>query len=70
MSVCIYLQAALADCQWALRVDEKCVKAAVLQGNAYVGLRQYQQAIDSYSTAQQAAGRRRMRICNLTVQYS
>lgn len=44
---------ALEDCQWALRVDEKCLKAAVLQGKAYVGLRRYDEAVESYNKARE-----------------
>ena len=32
-------------------MDEKCLKAAVLEGKAYVGLRQYERAMDSYEKA-------------------
>ncbi|XP_074660725.1 tetratricopeptide repeat protein 12-like [Tubulanus polymorphus] len=39
---------ALSDCDWALRVFENCVKAYVHQGKAYLGLKRYNDAINSY----------------------
>jgi len=49
--VCVWAQAALEDCSWALRVDDKCLKAAVLRGRAHVGLKQYHSAIECYNRA-------------------
>ena len=49
--MCVWAQAALEDCSWALRVDDKCLKAAVLQGRAHVGLKQYHSAIECYNRA-------------------
>ena len=51
--VCECVQEALEDCRWALKVDEKCVKAAVLEGKAHLCLGQYDRAIDSYNRARQ-----------------
>jgi len=48
---CLWTQGALEDCRWALRVDEECLKAAVLQGKAHVGLKQYDTAIECYNKA-------------------
>jgi len=50
---CVYVCAkgALEDCRWAFKVDENCMKAAVLQGRAHVGLKQYDAAIECYDKA-------------------
>jgi len=58
----IHLQAALADCTWAFKVDEACLKAAVLQGKAHVGLKEYDKARDSYSRALKIAPRKEVLI--------
>ena len=51
--MCVCVEGALEDCRWAFKVNEKCVKAAVLQGRAYVGLKQYDTAIDCYNKAKE-----------------
>jgi len=48
---CVCAKGALEDCRWAFKVDENCVKAAVLQGRAHVGLKQYDAAIECYNIA-------------------
>ena len=42
---------ALSDCDWAQRVDENYVKAYVLEGKAYMGLKEYDTAIASFKKA-------------------
>jgi len=53
LCVVAFVQRTLEDCRWALKVDENCVKAAVLEGRAYVGLKQYDTAIECYKNARQ-----------------
>ncbi|XP_069470349.1 tetratricopeptide repeat protein 12-like isoform X2 [Ambystoma mexicanum] len=39
---------AITDCEWALRCNETCVKAYVLMGKAYLGLKNYGEAKKCY----------------------
>lgn len=47
-------QEAIGDCDWAQRCDENYVKAYVLEGKAYMGLKQFDKAIASYRKALKA----------------
>ena len=51
-------QGVLEDCRWAFKVDEKCLKAAVLEGKAYVGLKQYDKAVECYEKAKKIDARK------------
>lgn len=42
-------------CCYFFQVNENCLKAFILQGKAYVGLKEYEKAIDSYTDAVKAA---------------
>uniref|UniRef100_A0A6I8S1G9 Tetratricopeptide repeat domain 12 n=1 Tax=Xenopus tropicalis TaxID=8364 RepID=A0A6I8S1G9_XENTR len=39
---------AISDCQWALKCNEKCAKAYVHMGKAYLGLKEYSEARKCY----------------------
>ncbi|XP_056467384.1 tetratricopeptide repeat protein 12 [Gadus chalcogrammus] len=39
---------AVSDCEWALKCNERCLKAYVHMGKAYVGLRNYKEARNCY----------------------
>ncbi|XP_018081444.1 tetratricopeptide repeat protein 12 isoform X1 [Xenopus laevis] len=39
---------AITDCQWALKCNEKCAKAYVHMGKAYLGLKEYSEARKCY----------------------
>lgn len=52
------VQAALEDCRWAFKVDDKCLKAAILEGRAHVGLKQYGRAIECYNKAKEIDARK------------
>ncbi|KAM4652044.1 tetratricopeptide repeat protein 12 [Discoglossus pictus] len=41
-------QDAITDCEWALKCNEKCVKAYVHMGRAYLGLKDYNEARKCY----------------------
>ncbi|XP_063799250.1 tetratricopeptide repeat protein 12 isoform X2 [Pseudophryne corroboree] len=41
-------QNAITDCEWALKCDEKCLKAYVHMGKAYLGLKKYDEARKYY----------------------
>ncbi|KAG8434448.1 hypothetical protein GDO86_012716 [Hymenochirus boettgeri] len=41
-------QDAIVDCEWALKCDEKCAKAHVHMGKAYLGLKNYSEARKCY----------------------
>ncbi|KAK0146507.1 Tetratricopeptide repeat protein 12 [Merluccius polli] len=39
---------AVSDCEWALKCNERCIKAYVHMGKAYIGLRNYKEARNCY----------------------
>ncbi|XP_053126003.1 tetratricopeptide repeat protein 12 isoform X2 [Hemicordylus capensis] len=39
---------AISDCDWALRCDEKCIKALFHMGKSYLALKQYSQSRECY----------------------
>ncbi|KAJ3590433.1 hypothetical protein NHX12_008384 [Muraenolepis orangiensis] len=39
---------AVSDCEWALKCNERCIKAYVHMGKAYIGLRKYKEARNCY----------------------
>ncbi|XP_069803850.1 tetratricopeptide repeat protein 12 [Dendropsophus ebraccatus] len=41
-------EAAISDCEWALKCDDKCVKAYVHMGRAHLGLKNYEEARKCY----------------------
>ncbi|XP_053308014.1 tetratricopeptide repeat protein 12 [Spea bombifrons] len=43
----------IRDCEWALKCNDKCTKAYIHMGRAYLGLKEYEEARKSYLKAMQ-----------------
>ncbi|CAG6003358.1 unnamed protein product [Menidia menidia] len=44
---------AISDCEWALKCNERCIKAYVHMGKAYLGLKKYNEARNSFEKMQE-----------------
>ncbi|CAF0754743.1 unnamed protein product [Brachionus calyciflorus] len=42
---------AISDCNWALRIDEKCTKALIHKGKAYGHLKEFDKALEEFQNA-------------------
>ncbi|KAM4567336.1 tetratricopeptide repeat protein 12 [Odontesthes bonariensis] len=49
---------AISDCEWALKCNERCIKAYVHMGKAYLGLKKYNEARNSFEKIQEIEPRR------------
>ena len=43
-------QEAISDCDWALRVDEKCVKALIHKAKAYTFMKEFDKALELFES--------------------
>ncbi|MED6262876.1 hypothetical protein ATANTOWER_028286, partial [Ataeniobius toweri] len=44
---------AINDCEWALKCNERCIKAYVHMGKAYLGLKKYNEAKSCFEKIQE-----------------
>ncbi|XP_069546536.1 tetratricopeptide repeat protein 12 [Brachyistius frenatus] len=49
---------AISDCEWALKCNEKCIKAYLHMGKAYLGIKKYNEARNCFEKIQEIEPRR------------